>query len=126
MLLHHYYKNFWIYALSLFLVWLFFGFNNTQSYYFWLKSANNTPENIQTIENSLDVKLPVVSFIFDPRDENDVLNSIDRIVEKLWTDRIYHFTISPDMYSTEDVVMWKFDTQYKAFFKKIKEKNLQI
>ncbi len=112
--------------LSLFLVWLFFGFNNTQSYYFWLKSANNTPENIQTIENNLDVKLPIVSFIFDPRDENDVLNSIDRIVEKLWTDRIYHFTISPDNFSAEDVVSWKFDTQYTAFFKKIKEKNLHI
>ena len=126
MLLHHSYKKFWIYALSLFLVWIFFGFNNTQSYYFWLKSANNTPENIQTIENTLNVKLPVVSFIFDPRDENDVLNSIDRIVEKLWTDRIYHFTISPDNFSAEDVVSWKFDTQYTAFFKKIKEKNLHI
>ena len=100
--------------------------NISQSYYFWLKSADNTPENIENIESSLGVKLPVVSFIFDPRDDNDVLNSIDKIVEKLWTDRIYHFTISPDMYSAKDVAMWKFDTQYKAFFKKIKEKNLHV
>jgi hypothetical protein len=48
-----------------------------------LKSADNTPENIETIEKSLGVKLPVVSFIFDPRGQNDVLNSIDKIVEKL-------------------------------------------
>ena len=112
--------------LSTLTFWLFFSINVGGCYYFWLKSADNTSENIETIEKSLWVKLPVVSFIFDPRDRNDVLNSIDKIVEKLWTDRIYHFTISPDMYSAEDVVMWKFDAQYKAFFKKIKEKNLHV
>ena len=72
------------------------------------------------IENSLEVRLPIVSFIFDPRDKNDVLNSIDKIVDQLGTERIYHFTISPDNYSAEDVVLWKFDKQYSAFFRKIK------
>ena len=100
--------------------------NIWESYYFWLKSADNTPENIGRIESSLNVELPVVSFIFDPRDESNVLNSIDRIVDLLGTDRIYHFTISPDMYSAEDVVMWKFDAQYLAFFEKVKEKNLHV
>lgn len=100
--------------------------NISNSYYFWLKSADNTPENIKTIEESQNIKLPIVSFIFDPRDENDVINSIDRIIENLWTDRIYHFTISPDMYSANDVIEWKFDSQYIAFFKKIKEKNLHV
>lgn len=100
--------------------------NISNSYYFWLKSADNTPENIGRIESNLNVKIPVVSFIFDPRDESDVLNSIDRIVDLLGTDRIYHFTISPDMYSANDVVLWKFDAQYTAFFKKIKEKNLHV
>lgn len=97
-----------------------------ESYYFGLKSADNSRENIAMIEETLNVKLPVVSFIFDPRDSSDVLNSIDRIVENLWTDRIYHFTVSPDNYSAEDVVLWKFDEQYTAFFKKIKEKNLHV
>lgn len=100
--------------------------NYTQSYYFWLKSADNTPQNIEMIENSLEVHLPIVSFIFDPRDKNDVLNSIDKIVNQLGNDRIYHFTVSPDNYSAEDVVLWKFDNQYNAFFKKIKEKNLHV
>lgn len=111
------------------LVWffsLFVNVNISESYYFWLKSADNTPENIAIIENKYNVNLPVVSFIFDPRDENDVLNSIDRIIEILWTDRVYHFTISPDMYSANDVVLWKFDAKYSAFFKKIKEKNLHV
>jgi len=100
--------------------------NPVNSYYFWLKSYDNTPENITAIEKEFDVSLPIVSFIFDPREESDVLNSIDKIVEQLWTDRIYHFTISPDEYSTEDVVMWKFDDEYRAFFQKIKEHNLHI
>lgn len=124
--LHHKIQKF-IY--SILLIW-FFSFltnlNISESYYFWLKSADNTPENIEAIENTYNVNLPIVSFIFDPRDENDVLNSIDRIVDKLWTDRIYHFTISPDMYSANDVVLWKFDAQYTAFFKKIKEKNIRV
>ena len=78
------------------------------------------------IENSLEVRLPIVSFIFDPWDKSDVLNSIDKIVDELGTDRIYHFTISPDWFSAEDVVLWKFDDQYNAFFKKVKEKNLHV
>ena len=112
--LHHYYNKYLKLWLSIF--WIFFfslliNLNISESYYFWLKSADNTPENIEAIENTLWVKLPVISFIFDPRDENDVLNSIDRIADKLWTDRIYHITISPDMYSANDVVLWKFDSQ---------------
>ncbi len=110
-------------------LWILFlssSINNTQSYYFWLKSFDNSVENIETIEQNLNIKLPMVSFIFDSRDENDVLNSIDKIVENLWSDRIYHFTISPDKFSAEDIILWKFDTQYTAFFTKIKEKNLHI
>jgi hypothetical protein len=30
------------------------------------------------------------------------------------------------MYSANDVVLGKFDAQYTAFFKKIKEKNLHV
>lgn len=47
-------------------------------------------------------------------------------MEKLWTDRIYHFTISPDNFSAEDIVLWKFDIQYYAFFNKVKEKNIHV
>ena len=126
--LHHYCKI-WNLSFSVLLIWFFSFFINiniSESYYFWLKSADNTPENIEAIEKSQNVKLPIVSFIFDPRNENDVLNSIDKIVDKLWTDRIYHFTISPDMYTAKDVAEWKFDAQYITFFEKIKEKNLHI
>ena len=126
--LHLYYK-FWKIFLQVSLIWLFFFFINlniSESYYFWLKSADNTPENIEAIENRVNTKLPIVSFIFDPRNKSNVLNSIDRIVEKLWTDRIYHFTVSPDTYPANEVAEWKFDSQYIEFFEKIKEKNLHV
>lgn len=100
--------------------------NNIHSYYFWLKSFDNSAENIQSIEQTLNISLPVISFIFDPRESSDVLNSIDRIVDILWTGRIYHFTVSPNNFSADDVVLWKFDSQYKAFFQKIKEKNIHV
>ena len=124
----HYFKS-WKIFLPILLIWFFSLFINTnisQSYYFWLKSADNTAENIEAIEKTYNVNLPIVSFIFDPRDRNDVTNSIDKIVEILWTDRIYHITISPDKYSANDVVLWKFDAQYTAFFQKVKEKNLHV
>ncbi len=124
-----YYSKFWKIFLPILLVWFFSFFLNInigQSYYFGLKSADNTPENIEAIEKTHGIHLPIVSFIFDPRDRNDVINSIDRMVELLWTDRIYHITISPDKYSANDVVLWKFDAQYTAFFQKVKEKNLHV
>lgn len=126
--LHRYYRvwNFILSPLLIRFLSFFINLNISESYYFWLKSADNTPENIETIEDRVNVKLPIVSFIFDPREENDVLNSIDRIVEKLWTDRIYHFTISPNNFSAEDVTLWNFDAQYISFFEKIKEKNLHV
>lgn len=113
------------------MLWIFifiFGINinHVESYYFGLKSSDNTSANIKLIEEKLDVKLPVVSFIFDPREKNDVLNSIDKIVEDLGTDRIYHFTVSPDMFSAQEVAQWSFDTQYLLFFEKIKEKKLHV
>ena len=114
------------YLRGIFILTCLLASNFSYWYYFWLKSADNIPTNIQSIETSLSVKLPVISFIFDPREENDVLNSIDNIVNTLWTDRIYHFTISPNEYSAEDVILWKFDNQYTAFFNKVKEKNLHI
>ena len=126
MALFHSYKQLKT-ILPILLIWIFsLLINTSESYYFWLKSSDNTPENIETIEKSLGVNLPVVSFIFDPRSENNVLNSIDNIVEKLWTDRIYHFTLSPDKYSANEIVLWKFDAQYSAFFKKIKEKDIHV
>lgn len=106
-------------------IFVFFGYFSS-AYYFWLKSADNTPENISAIENELGIYLPLVSFIFDPWDQSNVLESIDQIVDQLWTDRIYHFTISPDNYSAKDVAIWAFDEQYLSFFRKVKEKKLHV
>jgi uncharacterized membrane protein len=56
--------------------------NQTQAYMIGFKSADNTISNIQTIETKYNIKLPIVSFIFDPRTP-DVLNTINKLPSTL-------------------------------------------
>lgn len=96
------------------------------SYYFGLKSSDDSVENIQLIESQLGIGLPIVSFIFDPWEQYNVPGMIDTIAQKLWTNRIYHITISPNMYSAQEVADGFFDAQYLQFFRKVKENNLRV
>lgn len=72
------------------------------------------------------VYLPIVSFIFDPREHHNVLLKLEEIAEHLGTNRVYHISISPNMYSAKEVAEGAFDEQYLSFFKEIKEKNLKV
>ena len=103
-----------------------FIINTTQAFLFWLKSSDNTVENIETIEKAYNLYLPLVWFIYDPREQQDVIWNLKEMEEKLWNQRIYHVTISPNQYSAKDVADWKFDEQYTAFFNTIKELNLKV
>ncbi|MDR2415141.1 MAG: hypothetical protein LBD75_00560 [Candidatus Peribacteria bacterium] len=98
----------------------------TSAYYFGLKSSDDSITNIQEIESQLKVKLPLVSFIFDPWEQHNVLAKLEDIAQTLGKDRIYHITLSPNMYSAKEVAEGAFDAQYLQFFEKIKEKNLKI
>jgi hypothetical protein len=112
-------------VLSLLLL-CFICVNGTNAYYFGLKSADDTVGNIQAIEHQFGVYLPIVSFIFDPREQYNVPAQLDEIAEKLGTARVYHITISPNMYSAKEVAEGAFDDQYLQFFQKVKENNLNI
>ena len=103
----------------------FFWFSFTNWYFFGLKSANNTIENIQKIEAKHNIRIPLVAFIFDPR-WSHVINIIGELEEKLWKDRIYHITISPNNFSAQEVADWSFDLQYELFFQAIKDNNLKV
>jgi len=70
--------------------------------------------------------LPVVSFIFDPRDHHNVPAKMDAMAQQLGHDRIYHITISPNMFSAQEVADGKFDDEYLQFFRKIKEKQIKV
>lgn len=53
------------------------------AYYFGLKSADDTIANIQSIEGSFGVHLPLVSFIFDPREHYNVPAQLESMAEEL-------------------------------------------
>jgi len=99
--------------------------SKVDAYIFWLKSSDNTIENIQQIEKKYKVRLPVVWFIFDPRWDN-VLKTINALSTWLWINRVYHITISPNNFSAQDVIDWKFDNEYISAFKTIKDNDIKV
>jgi len=99
--------------------------SNTNAYIFWLKSSDNTIENIQQIEKKYKIRLPIVWFIFDPRWDN-VLDTINNLGSWLGLDRVYHITISPNIFNAKDVADWKFDQEYISVFKAIKDNDLKV
>ena len=99
--------------------------SQSQAYMIGFKSSDNTISNIQTIENQYNIKLPIVSFIFDPRTP-DVLATINKLPSTLGDGRIYHITLSPNSLSAQQVADWAFDSEYTQFFKAIKKNNLKV
>jgi hypothetical protein len=99
---------------------------SSYAFVFWLKSSDNTVENIVDIEKNYNLYLPLVGFIYDPRDQQDVVWELKKAKEKLWDKRIYHITLSPNSYSAQEVIDWKFDAEYNLFFKTIRELNLKV
>jgi len=99
---------------------------SSYAFVFWLKSSDNTVENIVNIEKNYNLYLPLVWFIFDPWYQQDVIGELKKAKEELWDKRIYHITISPNSYSAQEVIDWKFDAEYNAFFKTIRELNLKV
>lgn len=110
-------------------IFLVFGISllgsQSQAYLFWMKSRDNSINNIQSIEKEYNLDISMVSFIFDPRGPQ-VEKLMSGLSSKLWEDKIYHISISPNMLSAKEVYEWKFDTQYTQFFKDVKKYNLRV
>jgi len=102
------------------------SFSFTNAYVFGIKSFDNTIENIQKIESKYNFDFPVIAFIFDPRFEWDITQTLNSFNDKFWKEKIYHITLSPNNYSAKQVSEWVFDQQYKKFFQLIKENNLKV
>lgn len=114
-----------IFVVSILLSLVFFIGGKTQAYLFGMKSRDNSIENIQKIEKEYNLDIPIVSFIFDPRWPH-VESMMSGFNSKLWEDKIYHISISPNMFSAKEVAAGKFDTQYTQFFKDVKKHNLRV
>lgn len=107
-------------------IFLLLGIPNTQAYTFGLKSSDNSVENILAIEKEYRLYLPLVGFIYDPRDAQDVATELGKITTQLGNQRIYHLTLSPDNYTAAEVAAGAFDQQYLIFFQTIKDYNLKV
>ena len=68
----------------------------TYGYILGFKSFDNTVDNIIEIEKKYWVSFPIASFIFDPREQNNVPEKMKEIKTKLWNQKIYHISISPN------------------------------
>lgn len=109
----------------IFVVGIFSISSKSEAYLFGMKSRDNSIENIQKIEKEYKLDLPIVSFIFDPRGDH-VENMMNKFNEKLWEDKIYHISISPNSFSAAEVADGMFDKQYTQFFQNVKKNNLRV
>ena len=92
---------------------------------FGFKSWDNTPDNIQYIEKTYKIDLPIAGFIFDPWDDY-AQASLIRAVDLLGKNRIYHITISPGMMTAQQVADGEFDDEYKQFFMMVKTMDINV
>ncbi len=97
----------------------------TDAYFLGLKSRDNSIENIQWVEKNAGVSLPIVSFIFDPRDDY-AYNTIAKLPYTLGRQRIYHITVSPGKITAKDVADGKADQIYKNFFELVKQMHIKV
>ena len=114
-----------IWILLIFCVFTFFLSPRASAYLFGIKSFDNSIENIQRIEKEYKLDIPIVSFIFDPRWPH-VENMMNKFNKELGEDKIYHISLSPNMFTAAEVAEGKFDVQYKQFFQDVKKNNLRV
>ena len=99
--------------------------SKTDAYLLGFKSRDNSISNIQQIEEEYSIRLPIVSFIFDPYGDS-VADTIQKLPTTLWLDRIYHISLSPNSFTAQQVADGLFDKQYKQFFALIKSGDLKV
>ncbi len=108
-----------------FVVGIFSLWAKSEAYLFGMKSFDNSIENIQRIEKEYTLDIPIVSFIFDPRWAH-VENMMNKFNKDIGEDKIYHISISPNMFTAAQVAEGKFDKQYTQFFQDVKKNNLRV
>lgn len=99
--------------------------SKADAYLLGFKSRDNSISNIQQIEEEYSIRLPIVSFIFDPYGDN-VVSTIKKLPTTLWIDRLYHISLSPNSYTAQQVADGLFDKQYKEFFALIKSGDVKV
>lgn len=70
-------------------------------------------------------KVDIIWLIFDHYTEAESVY-LHKVVDQLWTGRVYHISLSPYGYTSTQVANGEYDVEYKRFFKEIKEMNIQV
>lgn len=99
--------------------------SHAHAYLFGMKSRDNSIENIKYIQKEYKLDLPIISFIFDPWGTH-VETMMESLNKKLGEDKIYHISLSPNLFTAQEVADGKFDLEYKQFFSAIKKNNLRV
>ena len=107
-----------------FFIIIFFWFSTSHAYLFWLKSADNSIYNIKQIEKEQKIQIPMLSYIFDPRNEYSQ-SIVDWLAKSFWTWKIYHITIPPT-WTAKEVANWSYDKEYLDFFQRIKKQWILV
>lgn len=94
------------------------------SYFFGLKSADNTITNIQNIQEMYGVKPDIVSFIFEWL-TTATAATMESLATKIGKDTVYHIALSPTV-TPSAINKWSYDDVYKAFFSLIKKHDIQV
>lgn len=107
------------------------GINTTTyGYTFGMLSPDDTADSISSMEEVYGLSLPMVSFIRDGYGI-EVQQTLAHLPDTLWTDRIYHITLSPELspeqaYTSAQVVWGYFDREYEQFFKTVKRTGIKV
>lgn len=96
------------------------------SYTLWLFSQSKTAQEILDIEEKIPPnKFQTIAIVFDTYSTqgSEILNTM---VNRLGTNRNYHITLAPDMYTAKEVAEGKFDAEYTQFFEDVKLYNIKV
>lgn len=89
---------------------------------FGLSTELTRYDRIQAIEKKFWFDIDLVSIIFTYRSphEEQLLDSLS------WSNKIFHFSLSPTGLSALQIAEWMFDETYRSFFEAVKRNNLKV
>lgn len=92
---------------------------------FGIHTEDNDAAEITALESKYGFKSQVVGYIFDTFGENDAI-TLQKGMETLGKDRVYHVSISPLGLSAKEVADGKYDEEYLRFFKIVKVSGARV
>lgn len=104
-----------------------FAFENY--FLFWLRLQDNDYDTAKRIESQFNVKIPVISLIYDDFNKWEALK-LAKTFKELWNSRVYHISINPFWNNLKELIEDKthkwWEQKYRNLFKIIKKYNVKV